>query len=348
MTAPSELVTKAQAFRVDVYSTSASCADAGGPSGSPVYTRTFAAGTPIELNVPAGRRPVVLTAFADSALEQTLGRACTDADFGAGQKVCLDLTIDAVDLATKTDGAVAACDPTMPASCGALTCCGGACLDVSGDIQHCGGCRACASTEVATPVCTSGLCEPMCQAGYADCIHPAAPAADDGCETAITTTTSCGACGHACSTANVQTAACTSGLCAPTCKSGFVSCKTPVAPAADDGCECVGTGCCNGTSCQTQHGNGLSDNFFDCVALGTYTSAQAVEARSAWNVTVVEDFVDTTSCGDMTPMECRQTASMCACWGYSTGTATGGTGHVHLNPSTNGCMCPTAGDPQWN
>jgi hypothetical protein len=404
MEAPSALVTSASQFRVDVYATSSHCTDAGGPAGTPVLTRSFAQGQPLTFSVAPGRRPVVLTSFDAAQVE--LGTACAETDFGQGQSVCLDLHLEVpVDLSTSSPdlSPMLSCadDPTI---CGTGACCDKLCWDPTSDITHCGGCRACDSTQVAMPSCMSGLCRSSCVAGFGNCVQPAAPAADDGCETALTTSVSnCGACGRACSTAgantascaaglcnstcavgfsnctqpvapapddgcetptsssttscggcaracasdHVQTLTCASGLCTSSCAAGYFNCSRPAAPAADDGCECAGTACC-GSSCQTNHANGLGQNFLDCVAPNTYTDTQASAARTAWGMVSTSDFTDTTNCGDGTPMVCRQTASSCACWGYNAGVVKPGTGHVHLNNASNGCMCPGAGDATWN
>ncbi|HMR08794.1 MAG TPA: hypothetical protein PKA88_23600, partial [Polyangiaceae bacterium] len=49
--------------------------------------------------------------------------------------------------------------------------------------SDCGGCgRACSTTEVVTLDCQAGFCTSSCKAPYANCLKPAAPTADDGCE----------------------------------------------------------------------------------------------------------------------------------------------------------------------
>jgi hypothetical protein len=59
--------------------------------------------------------------------------------------------------------------------------------DLTQDVGNCGGCgRACAaagSLNVAVAACSKSLCTASsCSPGHADCSHPAAPKADDGCE----------------------------------------------------------------------------------------------------------------------------------------------------------------------
>ncbi len=408
MEAPSELVTNAALFRIDVYSTESNCSDAGGPAGTPVLTRSFAPGQGIAFDVAPGRRPVVLVSFADAAATMELGRACSEAELGEGRAVCLDLKLErAPDLSTTPPdmAEVISCDVAGPSACGALTCCESVCRDVSSDVGHCGGCRACAAEQVATPSCEGGLCRSTCLAGYGNCVQPAAPAADDGCETDLTTTaascgacgracsmtstamvacaggvcsstcaagfancstpaapladdgcetaisastTSCGGCGRGCASANVQTLACAAGLCTSTCVAGRMNCARPAAPSVDDGCECAGTACCAGNTCQTQHTNGVGNTFFDCVALGTHNLAQATAAGDRWPVTLAVPAFNSTACANAAPMRCYQTATSCACWGYSTGAVNAGDGRVRLNTVSNGCMCPTVGDAAWN
>jgi hypothetical protein len=82
----------------------------------------------------------------------------------------------------------------------ALTLCGAACVDVQTDEANCGACgHACldGANETAT-TCISGACVPSCVAGFGDCTTPQAPAADNGCETDLNSTASCGTtCGNA-------------------------------------------------------------------------------------------------------------------------------------------------------
>jgi hypothetical protein len=62
--------------------------------------------------------------------------------------------------------------------------CGNQCIDLTSSLDHCGDCnRACATANTSASVCQTGVCKPTCAHGFADCSHPSAPAADDGCET---------------------------------------------------------------------------------------------------------------------------------------------------------------------
>ncbi len=108
------------------------------------------------------------------------------------------------------------------------------------DATHCGSCaRACAATNVSAATCSSSVCTSSCNAGFGNCLTPAAPAADDGCETDTTiSAANCGGCGRACLSGGAVTAAlCSGGVCASTCNAGFGNCVQPAWPLGDDGCE---------------------------------------------------------------------------------------------------------------
>ena len=71
-------------------------------------------------------------------------------------------------------------------------------LATSTDVTNCGGCGVhCAGAHVSANVCAAGACGyAACQAGFADCDGSAA----NGCETDLTSSASCGACGNVCAT----------------------------------------------------------------------------------------------------------------------------------------------------
>lgn len=104
--------------------------------------------------------------------------------------------------------------------------CGAACLDLSADVRNCGACgRDCTSlprVNASAASCVAGRCMISCAAGYGDCDR----SADNGCEAALTTDASCGACGvtcggstHCASTGGAYSCACPAGenLCGSTC-----------------------------------------------------------------------------------------------------------------------------------
>ncbi|MHB1845846.1 MAG: hypothetical protein ACYCWW_13550 [Deltaproteobacteria bacterium] len=128
--------------------------------------------------------------------------------------------------------------------------------DGGNSVLDCGGCGISCSTLNGVPSCVGGACQWSCDPGFAHCAS-----GNTGCETnLLTSTSSCGACGRACSNANVALLSCDGGLCDSSCLSGYGNCSEPAAPASDDGCETntatsssscgsSGTACPSGESC---------------------------------------------------------------------------------------------------
>lgn len=132
---------------------------------------------------------------------------------------------------------------------------------LASDTQNCGACgRACSTSGTSSTSCSAGLCTSPCVTGRGNCGQPAAPSADDGCETnTFTDTTNCGACGRGCSASNVLSKSCNLGVCNSTCDVGFGNCAQPPS-GPDDGCETnvsastsscgsCGEGCASGFAC---------------------------------------------------------------------------------------------------
>jgi len=72
--------------------------------------------------------------------------------------------------------------------------------------SNCGSCgNVCPGAPNAAPTCSAGSCALVCGIGYADCNVDRT----DGCETPITTTSNCGACGRVCAIGEI----CSSGAC---------------------------------------------------------------------------------------------------------------------------------------
>ncbi len=173
--------------------------------------------------------------------------------------------------------------------------------------QTCGASGQWASGSVCPYVCSGGSCGGVCVPNATACNSGAAQVCDNTghwvgpqcqqptptcngatcvctgtqcgnvCTSTSTDSSNCGACGRSCSTTNAIKTVCSGSACGPTCSSGYVNCNNPSPPTADDGCECIGTGCC-GSGCQTQHDNGRGAYFYDCSALGTHTQTSAMEA----------------------------------------------------------------------
>src|SRR5690606_12150199 len=101
--------------------------------------------------------------------------------------------------------------------------------DLDTSAEHCGACaRACSDTGVASKLCNGGLCISGCLPGLGNCSTPAAPAADNGCESNVSDDPlNCGGCGRRCSTDNVSSVECSAGLCTSSCQPGHGNCNTP-------------------------------------------------------------------------------------------------------------------------
>jgi hypothetical protein len=99
-------------------------------------------------------------------------------------------------------------------------------IDLRTDANNCAACGAkCEYTtptpNAGAPTCVASACRANCNALRADCNRDYR----DGCEQALTTLTSCGSCGVACSIANA-TATCTTGSCrVQTCGADFADCN---------------------------------------------------------------------------------------------------------------------------
>jgi hypothetical protein len=241
------------------------------------------------------------------------------------------------------------CVPAAPNCATGDQCCSMLCIDVATDLSNCGSCgRACASAHVTTPACSNKLCAPACATGFADCNHPVAPNADDGCETNVYDVAHCGACGAAACSLPNATPDCPAGACTiKSCSANYFDCDAK----ANNGCECPGAnlggatpGCCAG-KCQTSHITGFGTSFYDCET--TYTEALARDAAKAAGFAT--PFGNT--CGTLMTEKviCGQGATSCTCWAWADGALTNpATGRARQNTANNTCYCPNSGDQPWN
>src|SRR5258706_16232664 len=72
--ASSDLVAHAAALRLDVYEAGTPCNGATvGGGAAPLLSHTFLQGEPVKLDVPPGKRTLLLTAFSDRAATQLAG-----------------------------------------------------------------------------------------------------------------------------------------------------------------------------------------------------------------------------------------------------------------------------------
>jgi hypothetical protein len=96
--------------------------------------------------------------------------------------------------------------------------------------SNCGNCGvACSTGAHATASCDSGVCTYTCASGYGNCNG----SWGDGCETSLTTSSNCGACGKTCSSMPNATATCQNGTCKVSCKSPYKNCDGKTS----NGCE---------------------------------------------------------------------------------------------------------------
>lgn len=109
-------------------------------------------------------------------------------------------------------------------------------------LTSCATCGTACSRANATPTCSTGACAiASCNGGFGDCDGNHA----NGCEAPLTSLTSCGACGSACSRPNA-TPTCATGSCGiSSCDANFANCDLVDA----NGCEASLTTLANCASC---------------------------------------------------------------------------------------------------
>jgi hypothetical protein len=136
---------------------------------------------------------------------------------------------------------------------GGQTLCGSSCVSTSNDVNNCGSCGHVCPANHDIPGCVSGICTiATCTAGFGDCNN----IASDGCESSLSSTTSCGACGNVCS-ANNATSSCVNSTCGiASCNSGYANCDGNVVNGCEvntltdfNNCGACGVHCAAGQSC---------------------------------------------------------------------------------------------------
>jgi hypothetical protein len=341
---PNGLWVRAAQVRVDVYSAAATCNHnlLGIGSASLVSSRVFDPHRVIQLDVPSGTHTIALTLFADAQATMVLATACQKDNYRSDSCLRFSLRPRAAgecqsDADCSTDG-------------GATICCAHACIDPSSDPQNCGGCGSACGALNTVAACNGGRCATDCLAGWAHCsgetpgcetnlaqarlklCNGACIAADSCCSAADCAfppgpaecyAPACPGAGSACIYPVATGAAvCGSTCCVPEnalcgadcslhCATGFSDCDG----ASANGCECAGSSCCAGGTCQVKHDNGVGQSFLDCSALKTYDENQAMEACTAFTGDASQ--CHAISCGGSTAVCSDGSTVACDCWMYS-------------------------------
>jgi Lamin Tail Domain len=121
---------------------------------------------------------------------------------------------------------------------------------ISADVNNCGGCGVSCQAQNGSNPCVNSVCTPQCSIGFGNCDgNPI-----NGCETATSVDiANCGACGTVCAQIHASNA-CVSGVCVPTCASGYADCDGN----PNNGCETPTTSVNNcggcGVTCLAQNG----------------------------------------------------------------------------------------------
>ncbi|MBI5534379.1 MAG: hypothetical protein HY898_16770 [Deltaproteobacteria bacterium] len=343
----------------DLSTSTANCGACGRPcSGSNAASLSCAAGLCVSsCNAGFGNCTTPAAPLADNGCETAL--TVDAANCGGCGRVCSLVNVNAV--ACSAGVCSSSCSsgfgncskPVAPAADDGCE------TNVNTNVNNCGACaRACSVANAQSTSCTAGSCNPTCVGGFGNCVQPASPTPDDGCESNLNTSTAnCGSCGRACSSSYTSTLTCSGGTCSSACQSGHGNCSFPAAPTVDDGCEssftsCAGSPCC-GTLCQGVHDNGQGQTYNDCHALGTvgdpstYTATMAQEAATAWNSGGTIAWAGCKTGSKTADCYYNKTATQCAVWCYTNNSGSVA-GHTYLNATGSTCYCPTSTDATWN
>jgi hypothetical protein len=258
-----------------------------------------------------------------------------------------------VEYKMQASGDTDACDGTS---------CSGFCTTTSSDPSNCGSCGAACASGVA---CASGACPAACGSTQQVC--------NGACTNVQSDPNNCGQCSDVCKMGTIcasgqcsaplqngsscvsgsqcSSGYCTQGICvAAPCPTGQTSCSGVCTNTQTDPNNCgvcalkCGSGqSCINAACETVHSNGVGQTFTDSNPLGTYTSASAIEAGTAYELSIggsSANVTDGNQCGGTGPTFVCATngGSVVFCWGYS-GSITG--------QVSNG-SCPFASLGTWN
>lgn len=187
----------------------------------------------------------------------------------------------------------------------------------------CGGCGIACARANASATCLSGTCATAsCNSGFANCDG----IDTNGCETSLTTLTSCGGCGVACARANA-TAECSNGSCRiDFCNPGFANCDGVDA----NGCE---------TSLTTLANCGACGTVCSLVNSGETCASGVCEITTCASGYGDCDAMDSTGCETSlrTLTDCGACGAPCARPGASATCAAGSCAISSCNPGQGDC-----------
>jgi RHS repeat-associated protein len=233
--------------------------------------------------------------------------------------------------------AIGACAPGF-ANCDGVVSNG--CEANLGSATSCGTCGNACATANGTPDCVNGACAiGGCNPGFTNCSgNPTT-----GCETnVLTSVTSCGVCGHACTTAN-GTPACVGGACTiGACNPGFANCSNNPATGCETSVTTVANcGAC-GNACAVA--NGTAACVSGSCAIGSCNAGFAnCDGIAAHGCNV--DITTATNCGAC-GVVCKgaANASPACAGGACTLACSGGFGDCDNN-AANGCETALNANP---
>ena len=239
-------------------------------------------------------------------------------------------------------------EPTAQGDCDGMAA-NGCEVELQRNATHCGVCgNACPARAHATPACSSGVCQIVCETGWGNCDGDAV----NGCETDLATTGAhCGMCGSACAPRLNGSSVCVAGACVGSCAPGFGDCDGDTS----NGCE-TNTASGNVTHCGSCTGP-------TAVCPTPPIGATALCMASTCMISSLMCPSDRRDCNGMVTDGCETntntTATACggcgmACstnhvsptctGGACTGTCATGFADCDGNRRTNGCELPVSAD----
>jgi hypothetical protein len=175
-------------------------------------------------------------------------------------------------------------------------------------------CSVSCDTTTGSPTCHGNTCSYACTQGLADCNAATAPDTD-GCESSLSSTASCAACGNACDTSHSTGATCNGRSCLYAgCATGYVNCAS--SPPDANGCETPLASTSNCAAC----GNACDTSTGTPSCSGTTCSYVCRAGRGDCNANTAPD-LDGCETSVTTPSNCGRCGTVCsgACVTHSDG-----------------------------